>query len=328
MANLFEDTDMYPWTYGARGEGTQTHQKVRGRRCKARVNLGVTAGVSGKWYLRANTSASYAENRVATDPNLTKNLSVLHKACANVHGIIHYLRTRTGMDFSNFCRIWFKTILRDAHSLMQRHKSLEEAGLNDVQRAFAVLDKICRANDGNSAEVLVDADSDTARIAVFQTTTRTIFSLKTNGGYSRSTKCGSARNQFAIVLRTTKWIEVIEWNIADNENPIEYIRYIESLNLSQNRVPGDFLLGHQLFDFRENLWLHTTSVLISMMDLRNAYPEVGIVHPSYHEFALPQQRQRIARGFSAIDARYKQVIVNIRSNHWWLLRFTKKIACA
>ncbi|OWY90173.1 hypothetical protein PHMEG_00041822, partial [Phytophthora megakarya] len=58
---------------------------VRDTGCKARLNLRVTAGASGKWYLRANASdihslktnkhiwANYAEIRVVTDPHLTKD---------------------------------------------------------------------------------------------------------------------------------------------------------------------------------------------------------------------------------------------------------------
>ncbi|ETO70439.1 hypothetical protein F444_13072 [Phytophthora nicotianae P1976] len=83
--------------------------------------------------------------------------------------------------------------------------------------------------------------------------------------------------------------------------PSEHKGYVETLNLSVSRVPGEVFEGHQLLDFRENLWLHTTSILISMMVLRSQHQGVGIINPSYQEFALPDQRRRIAGGYGAAN---------------------------
>ncbi|OWZ00063.1 hypothetical protein PHMEG_00028830 [Phytophthora megakarya] len=54
--------------------------------------------------------------------------------------------------------------------MAQRYKNEQHAGFTDSQRAYAVLDEFCRQNSSNPAEVLVDPESNIARIATFQTT--------------------------------------------------------------------------------------------------------------------------------------------------------------
>ncbi|EGZ08216.1 hypothetical protein PHYSODRAFT_527152, partial [Phytophthora sojae] len=102
---------------------------------------------------------------------------------------------------------------------------------------------------------------------------------------------------------------------------------VETLNLSVNRVPGECVNGHQLLDFRENLWLHTTSILVSLMALRDAYPDVGIISPSYHDFALPEQKRRTAAGFGASDPKNKRVIGIIHiERHWMAFLIDRTVA--
>ncbi|OWZ10771.1 hypothetical protein PHMEG_00016321 [Phytophthora megakarya] len=64
----------------------------------------------------------------------------------------------------------------------------------------------------------------------------------------------------------------------------------------------------QLLDFRENLWLHMTSVLVSQLVLRGELPDAGIISPSFHDFAMPAQKRCITAlitgGFDAADDRY------------------------
>ncbi|KAG6951747.1 hypothetical protein JG687_00013422, partial [Phytophthora cactorum] len=88
----------------------------------------------------------------------------------------------------------------------------------------------------------------------------------------------------------------------------EYKSYVETINLGTSRVPGDLLVGHQLFDFRENLWLHTTSILVSMLTLRDEYPGVGVISSSFHDFCLLQQKRRTAGGLGAGNPEYTRVI--------------------
>ncbi|KAE8966139.1 hypothetical protein PF011_g28046 [Phytophthora fragariae] len=98
-------------------------------------------------------------NRTVKDSQLAIDVAVLHKAGANAKGILQYLRERTGK----------KTILRDVHNMLQRMKTKENAGLTDAQRAISVQDEFCGQDGCNSAEVLVDSDTNVARVLTFQT---------------------------------------------------------------------------------------------------------------------------------------------------------------
>jgi hypothetical protein len=72
--------------------------------------------------------------------------------------------------------------------------------------------------------------------------------------------------------------------------------------------------GFKLLDFRENLWLHSTSALLT---LRNEYPGVGIVDPRYHDCASMTQKRSVAKGLGAADPKYHRVlgVFNVGS-HW------------
>ncbi|EGZ19060.1 hypothetical protein PHYSODRAFT_499264 [Phytophthora sojae] len=95
-----------------KGKGKRHHNNVRDTKCKARLNVRVAATFSGIWRLRVNATGkhnpdlnkhlweSYAENRTVKDPQLTEDVAVLHKAGANTHGILQYLRERTGKVLS------------------------------------------------------------------------------------------------------------------------------------------------------------------------------------------------------------------------------------
>ncbi|GMF49228.1 unnamed protein product [Phytophthora fragariaefolia] len=128
--------------------------------CKLHPNLHRISNRTGSWYLRVNPSGfhnhnlnrhiwgNYAENRTVKDPKLSEEVKVLRKAGANAQGILH---------------------LRDVHNMVQRHRNEEQAGLTEAQRAFAVLEEFCRQHGGNSANLLVDCETNVARIATFQT---------------------------------------------------------------------------------------------------------------------------------------------------------------
>ncbi|OWZ10560.1 hypothetical protein PHMEG_00016583 [Phytophthora megakarya] len=82
----------------------------------------------------------------------------MRSAGASVRGILQYLRQRKVK----------KTILREVHNMVQRLKAMEQAGLNDAQRAFAILEEFCRQDKGNSAEIKIEEGSNKAHIAIFQ----------------------------------------------------------------------------------------------------------------------------------------------------------------
>ncbi|KAJ8577837.1 hypothetical protein ON010_g1369 [Phytophthora cinnamomi] len=93
--------------------------------------------------------------------------------------------------------------------------------------------------------------------------------------------------------------------------------YVETLNLAVNKIPGETVAGSQLMDFREDLWLHTTSLLVALFVLRDEYPDVGIIHPSFNQFAVPEQKRRVAGGCGASDPKYKRVVGVLNINlHW------------
>ncbi|KAE9281796.1 hypothetical protein PF008_g27793 [Phytophthora fragariae] len=157
--------------YHSRGKGRRKHEKVRGTECSDRVNARVKATLVNSWVLRVKVSGShnhdlnehvwdeYSGNRTMKDAGLQQDVEVLRKAGATAKGILQYLRERTGK----------KTKLKDVHNMIQRQRVKTQAGLNDAQRALAVLDEFCRQNGGNSAEIVVDFDTDVARIVTFQT---------------------------------------------------------------------------------------------------------------------------------------------------------------
>ncbi|EGZ19569.1 hypothetical protein PHYSODRAFT_373571, partial [Phytophthora sojae] len=60
-----------------------------------------------------------------------------------------------------------------------------------------------------------------------------------------------------------------------------------------------------------NLWQHTTSILVSLLALCDAYPDVGIASLSYHDFALPEQTRMTTAGFGAANPKNKRVIGTI-----------------
>ncbi|KAF4132294.1 hypothetical protein GN958_ATG18527 [Phytophthora infestans] len=76
---------------------------------------------------------SYAENRAVKDVHLTNDGEVLHKAGANVKGILRYLREHTGR----------KTTLKDVHNMIQRIRCKQSSNQTDAERAFALLDELC-----------------------------------------------------------------------------------------------------------------------------------------------------------------------------------------
>ncbi|GMF54033.1 unnamed protein product [Phytophthora fragariaefolia] len=133
-----------------------------------------------------------------------------------------------------------------------------------------------------------------------------------------------ARNNFDLVKRTLAWLESVEWRVADIREPFQdtsgipkYKGYVQTLNLAINKIPGEMVAGAQLMDFRQDLWLHTTSLLVSLFALRAEHPDVGVVHPSFHQFALPEQKRRVAGGCGASDPKFKRVVGVLNTDlHW------------
>ncbi|KAE9207519.1 hypothetical protein PF005_g12570 [Phytophthora fragariae] len=135
-----------------------------------------------------------------------------------------------------------------------------------------------------------------------------------------------ANKQFVLVMKTSAWMETVEWTIKDLCTPFndtnavtksEFKGFIETLNLGVNKFENEEVEGYKLLDFRENLWLHSTSILMALFTLRDEYSRVGIVDPSYHHFAEMAQKRSVASGLGAADPKYERVlgIINVGS-HW------------
>ncbi|GMF43876.1 unnamed protein product [Phytophthora fragariaefolia] len=118
-----------------------------------------------------------------------------------------------------------------------------------------------------------------------------------------------ARNQFRLVEFTMAWMDRMEWHISDLTDPFKdtcnvtklaYKEAVQTMNLGTVRIGGVFMAGHVLLDFREALWLHTTFVIAGMMALKDTYPNVGVINPSYHDLAGISQKKRTAGGFGGL----------------------------
>ncbi|KAG6608912.1 uncharacterized protein IUM83_12769 [Phytophthora cinnamomi] len=157
--------------YQPRSMGKRKHAKVRGTKCSATMNAHVSITSSGTWELRVSASGNhnhvlnehlrenYAENRTIKDPQLKSDVTVLLKAGASAKGMLQYLRDRTGRQEDQDLR-------RAQHGAgTQSHGE----GLTDAERALSVLDEFCTQNGGNAANVLVDNDTNVARVVTFQT---------------------------------------------------------------------------------------------------------------------------------------------------------------
>ncbi|KAL4166922.1 hypothetical protein KRP22_012409 [Phytophthora ramorum] len=135
------------------------------------LNACVTATLDESWVLRVTASrfhshelnehvwGKFSGNRTVTDECLQRDVDVLRKAGASAKDILQNLRERTGK----------KTKLKDVHNMIQRQRIKDQAGLNDAQRALAVLDEFCRQNGGNSAEIVIDSETEVARVVTFKT---------------------------------------------------------------------------------------------------------------------------------------------------------------
>ncbi|GMF43462.1 unnamed protein product [Phytophthora fragariaefolia] len=108
-----------------------------------------------------------------------------------------------------------------------------------------------------------------------------------------------AYKTFTLVNKTDAWMETVEWDVRDK-------CYVETLNLGVNKFENEEEDGYKLLDFRENLWLHSTSILMALLTLKDEYPDVGVVDPSYHDFAAMTQKLSVAKGLGAADPQSEQ----------------------
>ncbi|KAE9030075.1 hypothetical protein PR001_g11349, partial [Phytophthora rubi] len=135
-----------------------------------------------------------------------------------------------------------------------------------------------------------------------------------------------AKNNFAFVQATVDWIETVEFQVEDIVEPfkdtlditkVEYKSAVEVLNLGEwffGRYPHH---GCEFLNFRENLWLHTGSIIGALFVLRETYEDVGIINPRFLDFDTMEQRSRIARCYGVADLGVKRVISVVNLQHHW-----------
>lgn len=139
-----------------------------------------------------------------------------------------------------------------------------------------------------------------------------------------------ARHRFGLDRYTLAWIEKITWRSSVVVDPFkdtcdvtktEHKAIVEKMNLGVTNVCGQRVREHQLLDFRENLWLHSTSILAGMMILRGEYRGVAVVDPSFHNYYSTGHRTRIAGCYGAVNPSNTYVIsiINVDkefNSHW------------
>ncbi|ETK84321.1 hypothetical protein L915_10705, partial [Phytophthora nicotianae] len=155
----------------SKGTGRRSHSKVRSTGCSARVNARVCLRPSGNGFhfvvsasgahdhaLTEHRWYSYAENRRIEDPQLREDVAVLSKAGAKPRGILSYLRAKK----------WKLMLLTDVHNLIHVVKKTFRGGRTDAERAIAELDEFIESATGNTAECIVDSETNVIRVVTFQ----------------------------------------------------------------------------------------------------------------------------------------------------------------
>eukprot|EP00644_Phytophthora_capsici_P015586 jgi/Phyca11/121655/e_gw1.44.228.1 len=133
-----------------------------------------------------------------------------------------------------------------------------------------------------------------------------------------------ARSQFQLVELTLDWIEGVEWNVNDVVAPFTdtcdftKVKAVRGMLLGQVHLGPEWYYGYTLVDYRENLWLHSSSVISGMLALKQMYPNVGVVNPSYHDLVGLSTKKKTAAGFGALDPTNERIIAMICIDHHWV----------
>ncbi|KAF4129760.1 hypothetical protein GN958_ATG21049 [Phytophthora infestans] len=114
----------------------------------------------------------------------------------------------------------------------------------------------------------------------------------------------TAQNYFKMVKATMEWIDKVEIQVDSIVEP-----FIESVNITK--------FGSEFLDFRENVWLHSGSIIGSLFMMRSTYDEVGVVNLRFLDFAMSEQRERIARSYGAAEPGVKKLISAVNLGYHW-----------
>ncbi|KAF4137813.1 hypothetical protein GN958_ATG12766 [Phytophthora infestans] len=97
----------------------------------------------------------------------------------------------------------------------------------------------------------------------------------------------------------------------------DHKKAVEDLNLGRWFVGKHAQFGSEFLDFRENVWLHSGSIIGSLLMMRSTYEDVGIVNPRFLDFAMSEQREQIARSYCAAEPGVKKNISAVNLGYHW-----------
>ncbi|KAF1787719.1 Ulp1 protease family, C-terminal catalytic domain [Phytophthora cactorum] len=136
----------------------------------------------------------------------------------------------------------------------------------------------------------------------------------------------AARNNFNLVQATIEWIDKVEFQVDCIVEPFkdtldvtkaDHKNAVEDMNLDKWYIGKHAQYGNDSLDFRENLWLHSSSIIGALFALRETYEAVGVVNPRFLDFQSTEQRTRTARSFGAADPDVKRVVSVVNLGHHW-----------
>ncbi|KAL4140095.1 hypothetical protein PRNP1_015170 [Phytophthora ramorum] len=135
-----------------------------------------------------------------------------------------------------------------------------------------------------------------------------------------------AKNNFNLVQLTVDWIDKAKFRADCLVEPfkdtqdvlkIDHKNAVEDLNLGRWYVGKHAQFGSEFLDFRENLWLHSGSIIGVLFMLRETYQDVGVVNPRFLDFETTEQRTRLASSYGVAVPGNKSVISVVNLGHHW-----------
>ncbi|KAE9075899.1 hypothetical protein PF007_g24825 [Phytophthora fragariae] len=184
-----------------------------------------------------------------------------------------------------------------------------------VTKAIPQLEKI------EEAIAAIDNKSNKALLARWED-----YGFATYGQLKLMARVIKARNKFKLVEDTMKWIDSLAFRVASITPPFKDLEDVtkvdhkqaeDDLNLGRWYVGRHEQNGCEFLDFRENLWLHSGSIIGGLLALQSENLDVAIVNPRFHDFDDADQKMRTAKGYGAANARAKFVISVINLGHHW-----------
>ncbi|KAL4099835.1 hypothetical protein PRIC1_007634 [Phytophthora ramorum] len=135
-----------------------------------------------------------------------------------------------------------------------------------------------------------------------------------------------AKNNFNLVQLTVDWIDKAKFRADCLAEPfkdtqdvlkIDHKNAVEDLNLGRWYVGKHAQFGSEFLDFRENLWLHSGSIIGALFMLWETYQDLGVVNPRFLDFETTEQRTRLARSYGVAVPGNKSVISVVNLGHHW-----------